>query len=1462
MVIFVIETKLILPKEKTVTRLVADFSRMVVPAILLALFAMGVAAYADAAEPVARVRVFGPPESIEGPSRTGFVPPPGDFSHIKARAPRSLTALPERFDWRDAGVVTKVIDQGNCGCCYAIAALGNFESAILIDGGPLYDFSVNNVKECDWWALNTGLASCYGGNASMVASFLSQQGIALASCDPFDPRNRICKDGCPYYFTLTGWLQISGEDIAPTATLKDYIYNYGPMFVAMVAANGLGWPTEFSTYDGSYTLFYEGPGVLDHAVLVVGWDDTLSHAGGQGAWIVRNSWGDDWGEDGFFYIAYGSAGIGSWASTIYDWQPYDPKGRLFFHDDAGFMGTTLGYENTTAWAFCKYVPDEPVLLEQVEFWTTDAATDVDVYIYDGYVGGALLGELASELDNTTEGYGYHSIPLSSPVVVSATNDIYVVVKITNDSFDYPIALDNYGPISPGNCYVSPNGTSWTDVTEVPECGPCVQSDVCIRVRGTSLATGAVLNVPGEYATIEAAIAAADHGDTVLVAPGTYNEGSLEIDKDIVLMSEAGPESTVVDAAGLFAAPGAHAAVLSLTGVTNACRVLGLTFEGAESPTAGGGIVITNASPGIIGCVVANNSAASGAGIMAKGSSPFILNCTVVDNSGLAGIYFDAASSGFVSKCIVTGTAGGPGIYCGSASTSVDCCDVDGNVGVITGGTDGGGNFSEDPMYCDRSDGNYLLQDISPCISGYGCGRIGALDAGCGSQIPAMLTYFTSSPGDASNRLTWTLPGEPIEGAFIVYKTTGYPTGPFDGTPVENSMFGYFPGEPAASDTFDQTGLTNGVTYYYAGYAYNQAYISISAQLDSATPADVTPPAKALYFSAQSGDGRIALSWTYPSDDDLAGVLVRYSTVNYPSLPTDGSPVENGSGGVFLGDPGNDTLFVHGGLTNGVTYLYSAFSFDAIPNYSDAVYTGGTPGIDDTPPGEVRSFVAVASDSTVTLSWLNPSEVDFVYTVLRYSTSAYPNTPGEGLAVENGNSGVFPAAPASADTFMHTGLENGVTHYYAAFTADTLLNYSNGAAVFALPRDETPPGPVTALTASAGDARVTLKWTNPDDADLAGVRIVYSTTSYPTGPMDGEVANPAGTPAPVDSFVHAGLANGTTYYYSVFATDAAPNYSARANASAAPLDQTGPDLAISVLQNPYLSNYLDIYVMASEALLEDSLRVTVNDGDVSMETADSDEYVYRGDYGLYATGVITLKARARDLALNPGSAERQFSSSLIFVSSGGSAASADGAFGLAVPPGAAARDGYVLIWERAPGSGGALSSYEVTHGQLDLADYARVEFSYGEDVADPAYLGISRGSGEGTVQLDSYLDAASRRIIAYTRELGVFSLARSEDPASRPAGDEGVTILCNSPNPFEHATEIAYMVSRESEITVEIIGIDGRIVRELYSGGIAAGRHGITWDGRDEGGAKVASGIYFVKIISPSGVAGRKIAVLR
>jgi len=439
------------------------------------------------------VRIAPAPEPEPGTEqqRAGFFPfrPGYGFDGYRAEPGQFPEPPPVRFDWREIGKVTPVGNQGNCGACYALASIANLESSVLIAGGDVYDFSENNVKECDWWAINSSVGSCSGGNYSMVVSFLSQKGCVLEECDPYVPSNVVCKDDCPYVLTLLGWSAISADVIPDPEVLKAYILNSGPLFTAMIAANGSGWPSEFSNYDGSYTLYYDGPGNVDHAVLIVGWDDTLSHAGGRGAWIVKNSYGNSWGgpcgygaEGGYFTIAYGSAMIGKYTSTVYDWREYDPDGIVLLHDEAGHMGSAVGFGGNVAWGMCKFVPTETMVVERVELWTTDATTDVDIYIYDDFSGGTVSNLLRSDLDNSFNELGYHSVELRESLMVPSGNDVFAVVRLANASYIYPVALDPYGPTSPGHCFVRPDGSGWTDITAAPGCETC---DLCIRLRGTN-----------------------------------------------------------------------------------------------------------------------------------------------------------------------------------------------------------------------------------------------------------------------------------------------------------------------------------------------------------------------------------------------------------------------------------------------------------------------------------------------------------------------------------------------------------------------------------------------------------------------------------------------------------------------------------------------------------------------------------------------------------------------------------------------------------------------------------------------------------------------------------------------------------------------------------------------------------------------------------------------------------------
>ena len=108
--------------------------------------------------------------------------------------------------------------------------------------------------------------------------------------------------------------------------------------------------------------------------------------------------------------------------------------------------------------------------------------------------------------------------------------------------------------------------------------------------------------------------------------------------------------------------------------------------------------------------------------------------------------------------------------------------------------------------------------------------------------------------------------------------------------------------------------------------------SVAVEESSFTVSDTTPPADVANFTASPGNGQISLSWTNPSDSDLVGIKILRKTDGYPTSPTDGTVIYDGTG----------TNYTDTGLTNGMTYYYMAFAYDEVPNYSSGARASETP----------------------------------------------------------------------------------------------------------------------------------------------------------------------------------------------------------------------------------------------------------------------------------------------------------------------------------------------------------------------------------------------------------------------------------------------------------------------------------------------------------------------------------------
>jgi hypothetical protein len=198
-----------------------------------------------------------------------------------------------------------------------------------------------------------------------------------------------------------------------------------------------------------------------------------------------------------------------------------------------------------------------------------------------------------------------------------------------------------------------------------------------------------------------------------------------------------------------------------------------------------------------------------------------------------------------------------------------------------------------------------------------------------STPPGAVTSFAVTPGIIQNTLSWTNPSDAwFSGTMIRFKTSGYPSGPADGTLVCDKS-----ASPGSQDGFVHYGLNN-IACYYSAFAHDDTPLYAAGALASATP---TAMPQVSGFTATAGTGSVSLSWTNPTASCFSGTMIRYKTSGYPSSTTDGTPLCDRTA-----SQGSHDSFLHSGVGN-ATYYYSAFAHDVTPIYAAGSLASATPG---------------------------------------------------------------------------------------------------------------------------------------------------------------------------------------------------------------------------------------------------------------------------------------------------------------------------------------------------------------------------------------------------------------------------------------------------------------------------------------------------------------------------------------
>jgi len=250
---------------------------------------------------------------------------PSKYSEVE------LKTLPDAWDWRttggkgNKGVVTPVKNQGMCGSCWTFSCTGNIEGLWALKGNPLTSFSEQQIVDCSHACCNMPgdgqvcNAGCEGGFMwSAFYDIMSWGGLETEAEYPYQGYDGTCAMNTSLLMApLTNYTCISSVNgPANEEQMRAYIYKNGPVSIALDAGL-LQW-----YFGGIIDPFFPNlecdPTALDHGILIVGWGQEENWIGEMTPyWIVKNSWGSDWGDSGYFLIArnYNLCGIAEAVSS-------------------------------------------------------------------------------------------------------------------------------------------------------------------------------------------------------------------------------------------------------------------------------------------------------------------------------------------------------------------------------------------------------------------------------------------------------------------------------------------------------------------------------------------------------------------------------------------------------------------------------------------------------------------------------------------------------------------------------------------------------------------------------------------------------------------------------------------------------------------------------------------------------------------------------------------------------------------------------------------------------------------------------------------------------------------------------------------------------------------------------------------------------------------------------------------
>ncbi|GKX28135.1 hypothetical protein SH1V18_06150 [Vallitalea longa] len=383
-----------------------------------------------------------------------------------------------RFDLREEGNVTSVKDQKGIGACWAFAALGAIESTLLKQTGEMYDFSEDNISLGHGYNLTQN----DGGYAMLALAYFARwSGPVLEEEDVYG--DGIINENAKTIKHVQEAYYLPPDDLQ---AIKHTVKNYGGVH------SSIYWESEKDDYGkyynrNTYSLNYNGDDRFNHDVVIVGWDDNYPKENfviepeDDGAFICKNSYGTDFGEEGYLYVSYYDKYIGKYNMVYSRIENDDNYDRIYQSDWLGSV-RDIGFNIDTGYFSNVFQTSDKEELRAVSFYTTGMNSKYEIYVVEDFNDKSDFSNMKFIESGFREYEGYYTINLKEPIILD-NSKFAVIVKITTPGRKYPIAVELYNDSSTVNrtdsanneSYISYDGEIWQNIQSTMNGNVCLKA---------------------------------------------------------------------------------------------------------------------------------------------------------------------------------------------------------------------------------------------------------------------------------------------------------------------------------------------------------------------------------------------------------------------------------------------------------------------------------------------------------------------------------------------------------------------------------------------------------------------------------------------------------------------------------------------------------------------------------------------------------------------------------------------------------------------------------------------------------------------------------------------------------------------------------------------------------------------------------------------------------------------------